>query len=651
MLKNIIIALATLACFLCNSSVSVAKKAKVRINDAYVIHFIIDGTNLQTFNNVMASGKLPTLHKYFVENGARFELALSSFPTTSTSVYQSYATGLFPGHAGIPHLERFDRQKQKAIGYLTPRGAQMVNSDLINLRALTNPEVVDLDATTTIFELLQGYPTASIYSSFQRGATIRHPKKAPLHAIWSTFVSNNVEMVDVLAYREVKRLFDGPIDEIPRYSLVGLYSSDIMGHRYGPGSKQVADALVQFDLFMKEFTELLSKRKLTDKTHIIISADHGMHTTGEVFDIAGELKDMGVYMKPANPKDKKYTVYASNRGVVSSQIYVKHDGGFAPLNNPELLRKHPTIDGGEIDLIDAIAGLDATNLIIVRSGPRSARVYDSNRRSARIDCFTINLDDYCSYRFDRSKGDPLGYSKSRKVRPLLDGRPHSSRAWRQASADEKYPDAVIQFSQIFRDGRAGDMFVTARKGFGFRKGKAGNHGGALADDMHVPFLIAGPKIEPGSYGVIRTVDLYPLMLNWFGIEIPNANHDGIDPFEKHVPDDLGWRGLAAIEQLISENRNNKRLSRGRAMHAAKFRNRARLARLASEEATRRQILVTRMNELLLKLKAQKKSSKAPQVADKNYVDDHIAIVEQNLSWARKNLRDMNEAVVVLGKNN
>ncbi len=648
MRKWITITMVIIASFFCCSPAIQAKAGKAKIRDAYVIHFIIDGTNLRTFDRAMASGKLPTLLKYFVTDGARFELALSSFPTTSTSVYQSYATGLLPGHAGIPHLERFDRERHKVIGYLNAGGADRITADLINLRALMNPNVVDLDATASIFELLHGHPTASVYSSFQRGATFRHPKRLPLHAMWSAFISDNMEMVDVLAYREVMKLFEKPIRKIPRYSLVGLYSSDFTGHKYGPGSKQVVDTLVQFDLFIKEFMALLKKRDLADRTYIIISADHGMHTTGKVFNIAKDLEELGVYMKPANPMMKDYTLYASNRGVVSSQIYVKHDGGFTPLKNPEILRTHPTMDGGRIDLITAIANLDATNLIIVRAGPRSARVYDSRRRSADIDCFTINLEEYCSYTFDKSKGDPLGYSKSRKVRPLLDGRPHSSQAWKKASADEKYPDAVIQFSQIFHDGRAGDLFVTAKRGYGFRKSKAGNHGGAIKADMQVPLLIRGPAIKAGKYGVIRSVDLYPLMLEWFGFDIPDANHDGIDPFKEHTSDNSGWLTLAAIEQLIAKNSDNEKLTRRRILHAASAHSAARISTLATEEMKRRSILVGRMNELLLAMKEQKRNGGRGPIRNEDYIDDHIAIVEENLSLARKNLHDMEKVTSILG---
>jgi len=81
------------------------EKSPGRINDAYVIHFILDGTNAEAFENAREKGLLPNISNMFFENGAVFEKGLSLFPSTSTTVYQSYATGLLPGRSGIPHLQ------------------------------------------------------------------------------------------------------------------------------------------------------------------------------------------------------------------------------------------------------------------------------------------------------------------------------------------------------------------------------------------------------------------------------------------------------------------------------------------------------------------------------------------------------------------
>ena len=593
--------------------VSVAH-TRAPINDVYVIHFIVDGTNLKTFDKAIEEERLPTVRRLFYENGAVFTHGLSAFPTTSTSVYQAYSTGLFPGHAGIPHLERFDRQKERVIGYLTPSGFDMVNSDLINLRALTNPDVALLQPPTTIFELLSGWPTETIYSSFSRGATRRYPRVAPIAAIWSTYVSVEIEDVDVLAMKRVMKEYGRPLDAIPRYALVGLYSSDIEGHKHGPKSDEVKRVLAQFDIFLRDFLKLLEKRGIADKTYIILSADHGMHATGRLFKLRAALEERGIRLKSSKPYRTDYALYVANRGVASSHIYVRHEGGFTPITDPEILRRVPTEDGGTVDLIDLIANLPATDLIIVRAGERKARIFDRKGNRADVACYNLNGVDYYSYEFEG--GDPLGYSKNKKLRKMLGGKPHSTFAWREATAGERYPDAVVNLSQIFHDGRAGDVYVTARGRYGFRKVKEGNHGGPTEDDMRTPFMIAGPTVPKGKFGATRPVDVYPLLLEWFGLDLPAASHDGRSPFAKYRGDDPSWQRLAATEKRIDEG---ERVRRNRS-----------LAPLAEEEAARRKRLAERLGNLLEEMKSKRSKGKG----NKTYADDHIAIVERALGWAQ-----------------
>ena len=631
------------------------KNRPVEIRDVYVIHFIIDGTNRKTFNRALAQGRLPTINKHFVEGGARFEQAMSNFPTTSSTVYQSYVTGLLPGHAGIPHLERLDRQRLRVIDYLTVGGHEMVNTDLINLRALINTDEVNLDATTTIFELLRGHPTAAIYSSFRRGATIKVPKKAPIHALWSTFVSQNEEYADVLPLRKVMKFFKGPPDKIPRYSLVGLYAADVMGHKYGPGSEEVVDTLIQFDLFLRDFLDLLNKRGLANKTYIIISADHGMHTTGRLFKFREALEKKGVFVKPKNPRIKGYTLFAACRGVASSHFYVRHDGGFEPLTDPDVLRRHPTRNGQHIDLIEFILGLDATNLLIIRAGERRARIYNREGKRADVACYTLNLTDYCSYRFDHRRGDPLGYAKNPLLRRLLDGRPHSTLAWREATAAEQYPDAVIQLSQIFHDGRGGDAFISTHGRYGFRKVKAGNHGGATDEDMRVPLVIAGPSVPCGTYGAARPADIYSLLLEWFGLNVPQGNHDGVNPFKRYKGENPRWQRLASLEQVVVERRSRHKtidfphFVRKEVYPIARAAQFPGILRLARDELKRRSNLIARLGSLLAALKAQESDRKAPKVVAKRYLEDHINIVERTLRWAEQGKRNMEEVVAILSR--
>lgn len=591
---------------------------RATINDVYTIHFVVDGTNLAAFERAVDEGKMPTVKKVFYDKGAVFTHGLSLFPTTSTTVYQAYVTGLLPGHSGIPHLERMDRQTEDVIGYLTVSGFDKINSDLINLRAITNPEVVDIQPPTTIYEMLDGYPTEVIYSSFSRGATNRYPAKAPISALWSTYVSEDVENVDVLAMKRVMELFGGPTEKIPRYAMVGLYSSDIMGHKHGPQSEDVQAVLTQFDVFLHDFMKLLDERGIADKTYIIITADHGMHDTGELFNLNKALSDAGVKIR--SPKTHKgwYDVYAASRGVASSHMYVRHDGGFEPIVDPDIPRHLRGKDGAKIDLIELLRSLAAVELIAVRAGDRKARVFDSQGGFADIACYTLDGTDYCSY--GTKGGDPLGYSKSPKLTRLTDGRPHSSLVWRDASAGERYPDAVIGLSQIFHDGRAGDIFVTTKGRYGFRKVKMGNHGGIIEGDMRVPLMIAGPNVPKGRFGAARPTDIYPLMLEWFGLKVPEGNYDGTNPFAKRSQEKTGMERLAEAEQALD---HGKRVKIGPSVKS-----------LARKEAAKRKILVDKLGALLDDMKNS--------YAKGAYAEDHAAIVERTLAWARGALERMED---------
>lgn len=639
------------------------------INDVYVIHFVIDGTNRTAFEKALASGALPTIRERFVEKGAIFDGAVSNFPSTSPTIYQAYTTGLLPGHAGIPHLERFDRQRREVIGYLTPAGFESVNSDLINRRALENPAVADLDATNTIFELLAGYPTAAVYTNIRRGATIRHPERAPIRALWNTFVAENIPAVDRLAFDKIFDLFEEPVGEIPRYTLVGLYSSDIAGHHDGPHSDAVAAVLTQFDLFLKEFFALLERRGLAEKTFVIVSADHGMHATGELFRLQQALEKRGVRVKPSDPRVQDYTIYAANRGVVSSHLYIKHDGGparhassarraeaggFAPLTDAEVLRHHPTRTRGPIDLIEAIRSLPATDLLVVRDGERRVRLFGRDGREATISCATLDAQEYCRYRFDPARGDPLRYADNPKLAPLLDGRAHHSRDWLAATIDERYPDAVIQLSQIFRDGRAGDCFVTARAPYGFRKVKRGNHGGAQQEDMRVPLLIAGPGVPVGRHGAIRPADLYPLLLEWFGLHVPAENYDGKHPF-RDARRDPAWASLASVELVLREHPPLRKMIgvpdfvSAEIMPIAPAHRFPHLLTLARRELGRRADAVRAIRGYIERLERQGDKDDAPRVVAPEYSADHLAIARRALDDAEAGLLAMEEAIAIFSK--
>src|SRR3989338_3859406 len=122
------------------------------INDIYVVHLVVDGLNEAALDDALARNLMPSFSQHFVDAGARIAPAVTTFPSSSPTAYQSFMTGLHPGNAGIPHLERFDRQRHRVIGYLDPGETLAINDDLINMRALEDPDAATLTPPTSLFQ-------------------------------------------------------------------------------------------------------------------------------------------------------------------------------------------------------------------------------------------------------------------------------------------------------------------------------------------------------------------------------------------------------------------------------------------------------------------------------------------------------------------
>jgi hypothetical protein len=78
----------------------------------------------------------------------------------------------------------------------------------------------------------------------------------------------------------------------------------------------------------------------------------------------------------------------------------------------------------------------------------------------------------------------------------------------------------------FQAPRTGDLLVIAREGYDFRKRyempehKAG-HGSLIRTHMQVPVWTSHP-VAPGP---LRTTELFPIMLDWLGVDAPKSIED------------------------------------------------------------------------------------------------------------------------------
>jgi hypothetical protein len=113
-------------------------------------------------------------------------------------------------------------------------------------------------------------------------------------------------------------------------------------------------------------------------------------------------------------------------------------------------------------------------------------------------------------------GDPLLLHHARSA---------TSREWLEATWDAAFPDASYHLLDQFRSQRSGDLLVIGQEGYDFRARfelpeHRWGHGSLTRAHMQIPVWSSQP-VPPAP---LRTVDLFPALLNWLGAETP----EGID---------------------------------------------------------------------------------------------------------------------------
>ena len=115
----------------------------------------------------------------------------------------------------------------------------------------------------------------------------------------------------------------------------------------------------------------------------------------------------------------------------------------------------------------------------------------------------------------RDDGDPLG----------LGGAVHadSSDKAHDACAGSDYPDALVQILQLTASSRAGEMMLSATRGWDFRARyepipHVSSHGALHREHMDVPLLLNRPAAQTPR----RTVDVMPSALTALGLTVPTG---------------------------------------------------------------------------------------------------------------------------------
>jgi hypothetical protein len=460
---------------------------------------LVDGLRPDVAQARLEAGDLPHLSS-MLETGGQ-GIAITGFPSTTSVAYLPFLTGAAPGRCNIPSIRWLERSEYRGrwwrdrsalrsyCGYQAP----LLDSDM-------SPDV------RTIFELVP--ESIGIFTPVARGLP---PERDPsrlerrlwgLVAHWAKWHQPSDDSVA----RHLLRAAESH----SRFVFAQFPAVDGYTHQQGPDSAPVHRALRRVDQTVGELRRRLSERGELDQSLILLVSDHGASRVHTHLDLADWFRRKGVATL-SHPvvweRRPRAAVMIAGNG--SAMVYARPNEQRVQRWPIERLRQ-PDAFGSREDLVAALLREPAVALLAAESEHGGIWIGASGGE-ARLTSF----EDEILYR--PLWGDPLEVGGEWRG---------SSRDWLDHTWDGPYPDAAFNLIDQFRASRTGDLIAIAREGFDFRlrfeipEHKAG-HGSLIKVHMQTPVWSS----QPVPSTPLRTVDLFPAMLDWLGVT-PPAVMDG-----------------------------------------------------------------------------------------------------------------------------
>jgi arylsulfatase A-like enzyme len=478
-----------------------------------VIIIIADGVRPDTLEAALApreaEGPLAPSIARLREEGA-FHTVSSCFPSVTGPAYAPFLMGRYPGGIGLPGLRWFDRSRATCSFPTFARsyvGHQMRRVD----------EDLDPDAPT-LFEL--SHHSMGALSVISRGLApqgrVATFGVSSLSAIRSaarvarTHFSGNVRgWLDIdreIGDEVVRRVRE----ERPQFVFAALTGIDKTSHAEGHESPIVGDAIGIVDDVVRRLRDDAEQFGYWDDLHIWITSDHGHSPVREHDDLARGVAELGLRVM-AHP----FLL------TIAPQVAVMVSGNAMAHVYVELGRRRrpfwSTLAPRWESFAAALAERPSVDLLLLPN-ERGGEVRSRERGVALI------TTDGCRFGYRRVDGDPLGVGADLQ-------RVDEADAY-AATADGDYPDSIVQIATIARAPRAGDIILSASRGWDFRARyepipHVSSHGALHREHMLVPLVMnRAPARAPR-----RTVDVMPSALAALGIDVP-AGLDGTSFVER-----------------------------------------------------------------------------------------------------------------------
>lgn len=476
---------------------------------------LIDGLRPDVAEAELAAGRLPNLARLTAAGGAG--RALTSFPSTTSVSYLPFFTGCTPGRCNVPSIRWLDRTSYDGRWWRNRR----------SLRSYCGPQAglldVDLDPDVrTMFQLVP--ESVGIFTMVTRGlARERNPARFE-RGFWGIFghYAQWHQPSDDAAAGHLLRAVEQP----NRFVFVQFPAVDGYTHQAHPRAPKVLRALARVDTAVGRLLDRLAAAGELSDTLILVVSDHGASVVHRHLDLADWFRRQGVPTL-SHPvvweKDPRAAVMVAGNG--SAMVYARPHSPRSERWPLERLRQ-PESFGVQHDLVARLLAEPAVALLAAE-GAEGGVVLASALGEAGL----ARQGEQIVY--TPRSGDPLGLGGAYRA---------GHREWLERTWNAALPDAAFQLLDQFRAGRTGDLLVIGNEGYDFRERyevpeHRSGHGSLIRAHMHTPLW----SNQPLPTVRLRTVDLFPTMLEWLGVPIP----DGIDG-------ELVWRASRGALEPVWE---------------------------------------------------------------------------------------------------
>lgn len=464
------------------------------------VFVLADGVRPDVLRALSDAGELPNITRHLMGEGSNLE-GVSVLPSVTDVAYLPMLTGQYPGTANMPGIRWVDKARFTTGNLLLTGHRSYVGASHLRFNG-------DLpDGLETLFELCPG--SLAVRSDIHRGLS---PGRNRFHGTSIPFMFfshylKRADFVDRMVMGSLLRALRGMDGNMPRFVFLPLLDVDTASHAHGPQHRRTIEAYRRVDTAVGTIIDQLRGSGVWDRTHFLLSSDHGHTETTVHLDLARLVSELGysVFEHP-NVYRRSADAAVMTSGNSFANIYVPSEGRWdGPLIADELEGEHQRLLDTLRQRIEvewaAYRHHDGAIKIVSRSG------------------MALLSREGESYTYGYEGSDPLQLRLSRTTI-------HESDSL-DLTVETQFPDALEQIWHLFSSQRTGDIVVTSKPGYDLRHRREwpehhSSHGALCREHMMVPILSNRPLSPEGP---ARTVDIFPTVIETLDLT-PTKPHFG-----------------------------------------------------------------------------------------------------------------------------